>query len=509
MQVVTLPLGHLQTEMMAQSGSKSSLQVLSCTVAGKLLNMAVLFLVTPILGPEGFGQLLIVGIIFGFFGIVVDVGFENYYIMKVKLHGPSVTPAAEVKEIEDVVFNLRLYSNIFFFFVQQLIATFGKGWLFEAPVDVYLRILSLNYLIAIVGRINEVRLRKHMNFKPIAIAKVASDAFGSLVKVGLIYSGMGIVGWAIGLVAANLAYAFMLFRFGNYRPVLVGLPKKWRSEIIWYAKHSWLSGAGNYFHWYISNIILNKFYPLRQAGYIQFAHSYTLEVQSGLLSSQLHVQVPYIANFQHDRLRIRAGLQQYVSLGLFLFGFPAIFGMLYSKEVVQVLFGEKWMAAHTILAIYCAYILIRIIFSPALGILTSLGRMRESSMVAFFSLAMLGGVMLTVALAGGSIYHYALAFVLVNLLTEAVKASVGLWFLKISLWDVISDAEMSIAALLAVFALLMLQKEWVSPDGWFGLALSAAFGVVIFLAIQFVLNRSVYGAILDKFRIMGAQFLKK
>ena len=494
---------------MAQSASKSSLQVLSGTVAGKVLNMVVLFLVTPILGPEGFGQLLIVGIIFGFFGTVVDIGFENYYIMKVKLHGPSVTPAAEVKEIEDVVFNLRLYSNIFLFMVQQLIATFGKGWLFEAPVDVYLRILSLNYLVAIVGKINEVRLRKRMNFKPVAIAKVGSDAFGSLVKVGLVFWGMGIVGWAIGLVAANLAYALMLFRFGNYRPVLVGLPKKWRSEIIWYAKHSWLSGVGIYFHSQISNIILNKFYPLRQAGYMQFAHSYTMEVQSGLLSSQLHVLLPYIANFQHDRPRIRAGLQQYVSLGLFVFGFPAIFGMLYSKEVVQVLFGEKWIAAHAILAMYCAYILIRIIFSPALGILTSLGKMRESSMVAFFSLAMLGGVMLTVALAGGSVYHYALAYVLVNLFTEAVKASVGLRFLKISLWDVIRDAEMSIAALLAVFALSMLQKEWVSPEGWFGLALSAALGAVMFLAIQFVLNRSVYNAMLDKVKMLGAKFLKK
>jgi O-antigen/teichoic acid export membrane protein len=492
---------------MGQSASKSSLQVLSGTVAGKVLNMVVLFLVTPILGPEGFGQLLIVGIIFGFFGTVVDIGFENYYIMKVKLSGPDITPAHEVKEVEDVVFNLRLYSNIFLFLVQQLIASFGKGWLFEAPVDTYLRILSLNYLIAIGGKINEVRLRKRMNFKPVAVAKVGSDAFGSLIKVALIYSGLGIVGWAIGLVAANLVYAFMLFRAGNYQPALVGLPKKWRSEIIWYAKHSWLSGVGIYFHSQVSNIILNKFYPLRQAGFMQFSHSYTMEIQSGLLSSQLHVLLPYIANFQHDKPRIRAGLQQYISLGLFVFGFPAIFGMVYSEEVVSILFGEKWLEAHAILAMYCAYILIRILFSPALGILTSLGKMKESSMVAFFSLTMLGGTMLAVALSGGSIYHYALAYVLVNLFTEAVKASVGLKFLKLSLLRVVKDAEMSIAALLASFGFQLVLKDWLTMDGWADLLLCILVNAAFFLSVQFILNRAVYNAMLNKLSLLTAKLL--
>jgi len=81
---------------MEQSASKSSMQVLFGAFVGKIINYLSLLLVTPVLGPEGFGQLLVVGIILAIFTVVIDVGFENYYIVRVKLNGPDQSSPEEI-----------------------------------------------------------------------------------------------------------------------------------------------------------------------------------------------------------------------------------------------------------------------------------------------------------------------------------------------------------------------------------------------------------------------------
>lgn len=483
---------------MQKSVSSSSIQVLFGSFSGKLINLITLFIVTPFLGPEGFGQLLVVGIIAGIFNTVIDIGFENYYIIKVRLTGPDKMEQDEIDTVENIIFKLRLYSNLFLFLLQIAISYLAVDIWFKAPVDLYLRILAFNYIANIFGKINETRLKKRMNFGPITSAKIRSDIVGAITKIVLVVLGYGIIGFAIGLVAGNAVNNVLLSIAGNFKPSIRPIPPQWRKEIIWFSKHSWLTGLGIYLNGQSSNIILKSFFPLDQTGFIQFGNSYTIEIQSGLLASQMYVLFPYYANYKDDPDRITRSIHQFVEASYFIFAFPAVLGIVYSRELVSFLFGAKWMPAAPVLSIYCVYLLIRLLFSPCLSILTSLGKMKEVTKLSYFTFSILLVALLVTGYFTRNIYWYAGVFVLVSLLSEFLKAIWGLHFLHISMVTLFLRSLSTFLCIAAVLlAAIGLKMIFPNPSTFHFMGIISGLAIC-FLTLQFLFNRKIYFLFYDK-----------
>ncbi|HSC52903.1 MAG TPA: oligosaccharide flippase family protein [Phnomibacter sp.] len=493
---------------MNQSASKSSLQVLFGSFTGKLINLVVLLLATPILGPEGFGQLLIVGVILGVFNTIIDIGFEGYYIFKVRLDGTEKNSVEEIKLIEDIVFTLRLYTNLILFILQIGVSYLGKDYLFSTPVDTYLRILSLNYLLNIFGAINEVRLKKRMEFKTVTRSKVFGDVFGAAVKLFFVYIGFGIIGWAYGLVASTLATTAVLIMSSNYRPNLITIPAAWRKEVMWYAKHSWVAGLGQYLDKQIGNIILNFYFPLKQVGYIQFSNSYALDIQASLLTSQISVLFPYYANFQHDRARLRRGINQFLEAAFFIFGFPAIFGMIFGQDIIRIFFGDKWLPAYPIFGMYCANALLRVVFTPCLIVLTSLGKMKEGTIVTYINFTICTIALLVIGFFTRNIYWYAFVFVVVDLVKAAIKSIWGLRFLKISLMALLIDVKNTLICLLSTFVIVCGLFFLFPADNILHISICFVLSGLAFISLQYLLNRKVYSMFYEKVTLFLPRFKK-
>ncbi len=486
---------------MKVSGSSAALQVLTGSFFGKFINLVALALVTPHLGPSGFGQLVVVGIILGIFNIVIDIGFENYYIYRTKINGPERTSAEDIETIEHIVFTLRFYSNLILF-IAQIVASFAlTGILFDSPVDTYLRILSLNYLFAIPGRINEIRFKKRMQFKVVAQSKVLGDLLGATTKVILVFSGLGLVGWAIGIVAGGAVNTIYLAWKGDYKPRLIAIPVRWRKEVFWFARHSWLSGVGIYLNNQIGNILLKAYMPLNNIGYLQFGYSYTVEIQSGILASQLHVMLPYYSNFQHDKPRVSKAINQLIELSLLVMGGPAIIGAVYAEELVIFLFGEVWRSAVPIVQIYCCYVVMRILVSPCLSILSALGKMKETTFITYSNLIVGALASLFVLVFTKSIIWYAVAFAATGLATEYVKAILGLKLLKIAPTALFLDVKMNLICLAILFCAAFALRYFYQPEGIFELAFSFGLLLAVLFIIQFYLNRKVFMYLFEKLKI--------
>lgn len=486
---------------MKVSGSKAALQVLTGSFFGKFINLIALALVTPHLGPSGFGQLVVVGIILGIFNIVIDIGFENYYIYRTKITGPERTSEEDIRTIEDIVFTLRFYSNLILF-VAQIIASFAlTGVLFDSPVDTYLRILSLNYLFAIPGRINEIRFKKRMQFNVVAQSKVVGDLIGAFIKVLLVFSGLGLVGWAIGIVAGGAANTFYLIWKGSYKPRIINIPVRWRKEVFWFARHSWLSGVGIYLNNQIGNILLKAYMPLNSIGFLQFGYSYTLEIQSGFLGSQLHVMLPYYSNFQYDTERVRKAINQLIELSLLIMGGPAIIGAVYAQELVLFLFGKEWLPAVPVVQVYCCYAVCRILVSPCFSILSALGKMKESTTITYFNL-ILSGLATFIALTfSKSIIWYAVAFTISCVVIEYFKAIWGLRLLNISPWSLFSDSKSNLIALALLLGMSIVCRMLYTPTGIISLIGSLLLLLVLLFLIQFIVNRKVILFLLEKLKL--------
>jgi O-antigen/teichoic acid export membrane protein len=484
------------------SASKSASQILIGATLGKLLNLITMVIITPVLGPEGFGNLVVVGIITGIFNVIVDVGFEQYYIVKVKLDGPEKTPEAEVKTIEDIVFYMRLYSNIILFVLQFAVSYLLAGWFLHHPADTFLRILSFSYLFAIFGKINEVRFRKRINFKNIAYAKVTSDFFSSIVKVWLVFAGFGINGWAIGVVVGVMINSLVLAFSGKYKPGSRKIEKKWWSEVFWFAKHSWLTGLGLYLQQQTHNIILKYFFPLKSIGYFQFGYSYTVDTQLGITSPQGNLIIPYISNLQHNRPQLIKSITQIIISFLMLMGPFIIAGFAFTKELILLVFGVKWVYATNIVRVFLFFILFRLCYSPLLGAITALGKMKESTILAFMNFFTIATSLLVTAYFTGSIVIYAMVFVGATMLSDIMKSSWGLKFMNISWIDILKPVLIHfflMGFLLTGYALIGLYFPAMSN---IVLLLVIAAGIVLFYGAQFVFNRNDVMMMKDKVNIM-------
>ncbi len=483
---------------MNQSASKSSIQLISGAVIGRVLAMAALVIVTPILGPHGFGQLLIVGIIQAVFTIFLDIGFENYYIMKVKLTGPNITDQYELVEIENAVYNLRFFTNILFFVLQIAISYVGKGWLFDSPVDVYLRILALNYIANLFGKINEVRLKKRMRFGEITSAKIAGDVIGSIAKVLFVLLGFGITGWAAGYVLGAFVNNIMLWYRSDFKPVMKPIPKFLRKDLKWFTKHSWFSGIGAYFQMQSSNIILKHFFPLAEVGLVQFSSSYTIEIYSSLFASQIQLLVPYFSNNTHDVSRIRAAINQFAELSYLLFSIPLVMGIFFGREIINLAFGKQWLDAFPVFVCYCFYVLARLIYSPAIAIYNSIGKLKVGTYSAYFHLTITIIGLTTVSLLSKSIVHFAIVLVITTLVGEAFKSLMGLHYLSITIFDLLRDARKSIYCTLLLFGITFLLRIAFVKPGIVSLIAIFAIMSVSYLIMQWVFNRRIFSLALEK-----------
>ena len=416
---------------MSQKVAKATYHVLLGTVAGRVINLIALLAVTSAIGPEGFGLLLIVGIITGLFDILLDIGFENYYIIKVDLKDKSELQSARVDEIEQAIFKLRLISNLSLFALQIGVSYALAGILFDAPVDTYLRILAFNYIANIAGKINEVRMKKRMEFGAITFSRFISNLISAILRVLMVFTGYGILGWAVGLVSGTFVYNLLLYKFGTFRPRKTRFSDDVKKEILWFAKHSWFMGVGQYLHAQSSNWILKTFNTIGEIGLIKFAASYTLDLHSAMFSSQSQLLFSYYSNHKEQPERILNAIHLMAAMGYISLGIPLILGIVFTAPIIGLIFNQQWQPAVAITSLYCMYTLIRISYSPGLGIHLATGKLKIGSLVTYLQLAITVVVLALIGLNDGSIFAFAVAVVIVNILGENLKVFSGLFFLKI------------------------------------------------------------------------------
>jgi len=487
---------------MSQKVAKATYHVLMGTVAGRVINLLALLAVTSTIGPKGFGLLLIVGIITGLFDILLDIGFENYYIFKVDLNDTAAFQSGKVDEIEQAIFKLRLISNVILFALQVLVSYALDGILFDAPVDSYLRILALNYIATIAGKINEVRMKKRMDFGAITWARFVSNLISAVARVLLVFAGYGILGWAAGLVLGTFVYNGLLFKYGTFTPRFTKLSHEVKREIWWYAKHSWIMGVGQYLHAQSSNWLLKTFNAISDIGLIKFASSYSLELHSAMFSSQSQLLFSYYSNHKEHPDRILNAIHLMAASGYLILGIPLILGTVFTAPIIALLFDAQWQPAVSVMSLYCAYTLFRICYSPGLGIHLAVGKLKIGSIVTYIQLLLTIVVLSAIGLYGGGIFVFAVAIVLLNIIGENLKVFSGLHFLKINPADFIEKNS----RLMLVFICLLLVAFGIRYVLTIDTILSLVLVAMVLYVIQFVLfwqcNRKLSIQLLQKLSVV-------
>jgi O-antigen/teichoic acid export membrane protein len=418
---------------MTRSARESGRYIFLGSIFLKVISLSTSILLARILVPEDYGNWVLVSVVTSFFSLVVDIGFEYFYLIKIQEDSTAIQKA----KLENTIFLLRAIVNLFLFVFQIAVSYLLIDLYFVNPVDKLLRILSIIYLVSIFGKINEVRLKKKLDFRIITISKILGELVSSVAKILLAISGLGVYSFAYGAIVNSVVFSGMLSFQGKFTPNLRLFSTEYIKEIMDYAKHSWIGGLGLFFAQQSDKILLKFFYPISSIGFYSFSSSYSMVVYNSLLMPQNTLFMSYISNNRKKPKIIIKNFTDIFKLILFVVIPLQIPILVYAKEFILYVFGEKWISALVLFTIFMASVIIKSLMFPLMSGLTAIGRLKANTSIVLIKACVIPLILLLIGLLDGSIITYATAFVLCELIFDSLKFWLFIRFIRVNLFKFI------------------------------------------------------------------------
>lgn len=308
------------------------------TVFAQLLSFSMSMVSTAIMGrlvaPESFGVVAMVTAVAGFVTIFMDLGFSSAVIQKKAINQKQVSTLFWV----NVLIGLGIAGLI------VLLAP-GLVSFYNEP-----RLLHITYAYALSVFLNCVALqhnallKRQMRFKQISSIMIIATAISVLVGIGMALTGFDY--WAI--IGITVSFALV-------NSVLTWIYCDWRPRFVFQlskVKRFLRFGSGitgfelvNYFSRNLDNILIGKRIGAAALGLYSKSYQLLMLPITQLRGPLNTVALPALSALRGQDDRYHSFYRRYVFL-LAFFSMPLVlFLAIFSREVILVVLGEKWVEA--------------------------------------------------------------------------------------------------------------------------------------------------------------------
>lgn len=452
---------------------------------GGLLSRAIGFIgsivLARILVPEDYGYWVIVTMITSFFTLVIDAGFEYYYIVKVNINKGEETPQEEVVRIENSVFFLRVIVNLLLFSLQ-----FGLSYLpielLASPVDKIVRLLAFIHIINVMGRINEVRLKKFFNFNKITKFNVFSTIISMIVQIACALLGLGVMSFAWGSIVKVLVNNIGLVSIGCFRPQKNLISRPILRKVLGFALHSWMGNIGLYLNNQIDKFLLKQNFSMTDVGYYSFGNGTAYMFMTYVVYPQGTVIMNFVSNHQNHPNKLEEFVA-FVNKFLFIVVLPVqVLLFVFADQFIVLLYSTKWIAAIPLFRLFIIRSFIEILFYPYTTFLTAHGKVDYLAKLNWFSVVLFGVALYIITRLSSNIINYAIVFVICSLVISLLKTYLSVRVSKISFRNVFSKIKLTLTISMLMVALMFLPYSLgILPKVLISCITSVAFFLLILL----------------------------
>jgi len=355
------------------------------TIVLRLGGLVVGIVIARILTPEQFGVYAVALTVQGILMTVADLGLAA-----------DIVRSDEPEKIAPTVATLGLVSGT----ALTALTMLGSGYLATAlgspDAAPAIAMLSVTLLLGGAGVVPYAFLTRRFEQRQLFVVGAVDFVVSTVVTLVLIGLGFGVMGLAIGRVAAQtvaLGMQFLLARVKPHysidrtvlRPVLTfGLPIAAANLLSW--------GLLN-----VDNIVLARVAGAVALGYYVLAFNISSWPMSALSQMVRSVALPYFSRAGADTkaLSTVTSLAWAVALPA-----GAVLAVL-SGPVIEVVYGSKWLPAATVLSALGLYGSLRVVFDIFTGYLYARGNSRSVLWIQIIWLVTLtGGLIVAVMLYG-------------------------------------------------------------------------------------------------------------
>ena len=444
----------------------------------KMIDFVATIILARILTPEDFG---VVSIALTFILLLMMFpGFGMGYAL--------IQMKKNVKKAADTVFVFAPLAALgiigIMFVLSPLIAAF-----YEAPaLSGMLRLLSIAVLFSALGLVPAALFEKNLQYRKKIIPEIVAPIVMSIVSVVLALRGYG--AWSIvwGYFALYVCSAFLTWLVTDYRPSF-RYDTELVKEMMGFGKDVVLIYILGFLISYASYGVIGKVLGIAIAGFFSVANKFATLVMKNITKLVNRVSFPVFSAIQEDLDKLRVNFVKIVEYTAFLV-IPSNVGIfVLAPEIIEILYGEKWLPSVPILRILC---FMGVFFAMTIvthSVFFSLNKHHLLKRIQALQLAIILIFILPASYFGISEVAILISFsyfVTMVLSYLAIRRILKL-NLKLMLRDFLYIPVSAI--LMAVFVGLL--RELIDP-GAFMLVFIIGLGFLFYLVMVFILNKRFY-----------------
>lgn len=315
------------------------------TIGSQLFSVAIL---SRLLLPKDFG-LQGIGILLMDLTVVFTYPFINKSIVLKKDISKEYIGTASILSVI-----LTSLVGLIFIFAAPLIALFFK----QNNVEFIVQCIGIVFFIKGIYQPYQSLFEKELKFKEISNINLIAYWIGYFfVPISLAYLGWGYKSLIIGLVAYEASFLiYYLIKskitFSCFQPHLA-------KEIMSDARHLIVQAVGNKLATNGDYLIISKFLGPISLGL--YAQAYKImKMPTNIIGNVINnLSFASLSKINEDNEKLKRAFN-YSSFILALFSFPIFFlTLLFSKEIILILLGEKWLQTAGVLQILSFGIFLR------------------------------------------------------------------------------------------------------------------------------------------------------
>lgn len=297
-----------------------------------------------LLSPEEYGLIAIVTIFTNILLGVVDSGFSNSLIRKLKVSDDDYNTLF----FFNLVVSLLLFSLLFV--GAPLIATF-----FEQPQLVALvRVMGLLLIVHALTIVQNTILTRNIDFKTKTKASVIAAITSGVIGIGMAFLDFGVWSLVGQLLSRQAVYSGSLWIFNRWWPKLKFSVDSlrymwgfgWKLLLSSILNHVWLE---------LKKVVVSKFYSPALLGQYSKAGEFSWIFSTNITSIVERVTYPVLAQVQDDKTRMVSAYRRVIKTTMFVTAICMFSLGSVSEPLIYCLIGPKWHLAATYLPFICIY----------------------------------------------------------------------------------------------------------------------------------------------------------
>lgn len=297
----------------------------------KLISFLTFVILSRILSPEAFGLVALSTVFIAFAETFLDYGFTDAIVQREVLDPPHL----------DTAFWLSILTGGLLTVAGIALSPVVAAFFSEPRLALILAWLSVGFILSAFSSTQRAILRRHLDFRSLAMRSFAAIIVSGIVGVSLALSGAGV--WS--LVAQDLVYrlvgAIVLWRASDWRPGFRISGTHFR-HLFSFGIYVVGSRILNFVNRRSDDLLIGYFLGPTMLGYYTIAYRLLLVMINLLTGVSTAVAFPAFSRLHGKPERLRRAFYTATKLTC-VASFPAFLGVaVLAPLLIPVLFGPGW-----------------------------------------------------------------------------------------------------------------------------------------------------------------------